>query len=436
MSSIREIALKLILEYEREGKFVNLSLSSHIADKLSREERAALTALLYTSVERKLTYDYYIGSLAGRSLDKIDDRVRGILRLGLCQIIDMDSVPDFAAVNETVKLCKNSGERSFVNGVLRSCVRNKGALPMPPREKNLARHLSVKYSFPQKTVKHFISLFGESDAEKILSRYNENLPTDVTVNTNKISVSDFLDKLISDGYKAEMLPYSDISVRIYGNVDPRRLFGFFDGLFFVQDAASAVCASALGAKEGDLVIDVCACPGGKSFASAILMRDRGRIESFDIHESKLSLIESGRERLGISSVTASVCDASIGREELFGKADRVICDVPCSGFGVVAKKPEIRYKDPEDARALPNIQYDILCMASRYLKKGGILVYSTCTILPEENEANIKRFLDEHKDFSTLPFSYGEFSAESGMVTLLPHIHGTDGFFICKLTRL
>jgi 16S rRNA (cytosine967-C5)-methyltransferase len=180
---------------------------------------------------------------------------------------------------------------------------------------------------------------------------------------------------------------------------------------------------------------MCACPGSKSFGAALTMENKGELLAFDLSKSKLPLIASGAARLGIDMISSSVRDGRDLLPELEGSADRIICDVPCSGFGVVAKKPEIRYKDIKSAAALPDIQYDILCNAARYLKKGGIMVYSTCTILPEENEENIERFLSSHKDFETVPFKIGELSAEQGMITLLPHIHCTDGFFICKLIK-
>ena len=182
-------------------------------------------------------------------------------------------------------------------------------------------------------------------------------------------------------------------------------------------------------------MDICACPGSKSFGAAITMKNKGEIYSFDLHENKLSLVASGAKRLNIDIIKTSACDGRKFLPEFEARADKIICDVPCSGFGVLAKKPELRYKNPEESISLPKIQSDILENACRYLKSGGTLIYSTCTILPEENEENIKAFLEKHNDFSLVPWSVGDISAESGMITLLPHIHKTDGFFIAKLTR-
>ena len=270
--TVRELALSLLSDYEVSGKYVNLSLSSHSADKLSPQERGFLTVLLYTTVERKITYDYYIGAISGRSLDKIDQVTLNILRLGMCQIVHIDSVPNHAAVNETVALARNPGEKSFVNGVLRQAARLKaeGKLPLPPREKKLSRYLSVAYSFPLWLVKHFISLYGEEATEKLLDRFNTARYTDLTVNLTKTTKENLVSLLKDAGLEPESFIDSPLTVRLPESVNPRCLPGFEDGLFFVQDAACAVSAEALEVDRGHRVIDVCACPGGKSFAAAIL----------------------------------------------------------------------------------------------------------------------------------------------------------------------
>ena len=433
--NIRQIALRILDEYEVGGKFINLALSTHLTDGLSREEKAALTALLYTTVEHKLSYDYYICALSGRSLGQIESHTLNILRLGLCQILDMKSIPDFAAVNESVKLAANPGEKSFVNGILRAAVRRKDDLPMPPEEKNYRRYLSVKYSFPLAVVKHFDSLFGRESTERILDFYNNTKYTDITVNTNKISLSDYQRKLSDRGIESETNTLSPVSLRLWGSVNPERLPGFADGLFFVQDRASSVSACILSAECGDRIIDVCSAPGGKSFAAAILSENTGEIYSFDLHESKLSLISSGAERLGLSSVKVGQRDALEPDPVLVGTADRVICDAPCSGLGVLGKKPDLRYKDISDTSELSRLQSAILKASSTYLKVGGYMVYSTCTLNPEENEKVVKDFLDNNPDFEASAFTVGDIECENGMLTLLPHVHMTDGFFMAKIRR-
>ena len=434
--TVRELTLSLLTDCEANGKYVNLSLSSRRVDKLSGEERSFLTVLLYTVAERKITYDYYISAISGRSLDRIDPTTLNILRIGMCQIAHIDSVPDHAAVNETVALARNPGEKSFVNGVLRQAARlnKEGKLPLPPREKKVSRYLSVAYSFPQWLVKHFISLYGEDDTEKLLSHFNTARYTDLTVNLVKTDKQQYTKMLVDAGYTPISTVETKLGIRLDGSVNPKNLPGFEDGLFLVQDTACAVSAEALGVERGDRVIDVCACPGGKSFAAAILAGN-GEVTSLDIHESKLSLIEDGAARLGLTHVSVGQCDAEKPREELFGSFDKVICDVPCSGLGVLGKKPDIRHRDNQSLQNLPELQCSILSASGNYLKDDGVILYSTCTLNPEENERVVERFLEENGEFSPVDFTVGGLKSTSGMLTLVPHVHGTDGFFIAKLRK-
>lgn len=434
--TVRELTLSLLCEYEISGKYVNLSLSSHQADKLTADERRFLTVLLYTTVERKITYDYYIGAISGRSLDKIDLTTLNALRMGMCQLVHIDSVPDHAAVNETVALGRNPGEKSFINAVLRKAVKLKeeGKMPLPPREKKVSRYLSVAYSFPLWLVKHFISLYGEEDTEKLLERFNTARYTDLTVNLTRTDKNTVVETLLADGHSPVSHVDSPMTVRLYESVNPKKLTGFDEGHFFVQDAACVISTEALGVVDGDKVIDVCACPGGKSFAAAIFTPN-GSVTSFDIHESKLSLIEDGAKRLGLSNVTADVCDAVYPKKELFGSFDKVICDVPCSGLGVLAKKPDIRHRDNQSLQNLPELQYAILEASANYLKEEGTIIYSTCTLNPDENERVVERFLSEHSEYRAVDFSVYNISSCGGMLTLLPHVHGTDGFFIAKIRK-
>jgi len=434
---MRQAALRLLNEWETEGKYINLALSSHVTDSVAREERAALTALLYTTVEHKISYDYYIAALSKRSLDKLSPKVVNILRLGLCQIIHMDKIPSFAAVNESVDLASGKGERAIVNAVLRAAVRalEGGGLPLPPYEKSPARHYSVKYSFPLWLVRRFIAWFGEEEAVRLMEAYNTEPPLDVSVNTLRISRSDFIRELMERGVSCEASPVSECSVRIYSKGDPTALYGFSEGYFFVQDEASAAAVLALSPKVGDRVVDVCAAPGGKSFLSAILMGDKGEVRSFDIHESKLSLISSGAERLGLRSVFVDVRDAREPKQELLGRVDKLIVDAPCSGLGVLSKKSDLRYRPEEGTDLLPDLQLEILTASSGYLCPGGELVYSTCTLNPDENCGVVRRFLEENSDYESLDFTVGDIASVGGCLTLYPHVHGTDGFFIAKMRK-
>lgn len=431
-----EIAYRLLGEYEASGKYVNLSLNSHLTDGLSKENKALLTALLYKTVEKKLTYDYYITALSKRSMDKITPEARDALRLGICALLDMKSIPTHAAVNEAVKLVRRTSERSFVNGVLRSVDRERDRLPLPDKTKNPRKYYSVYYSLPLATVKYMISLLGEESAVAFFEEINsEERKITLTVNTARISVDDFLKKLTDLGYNAKKTDYSDISVSIFGSVDPRVIDGFSEGEFFVQDEASALAASVLGADEGELIIDTCSAPGGKSFALAIISGDKADIRSFDLHDSKISLISSGAERLGLKSVKAMAHDATEPKDELIGMADAVLCDAPCSGLGVFSKKSDLRYKDITNLSELSQLQYRILLQSSKYLKAGGRLVYSTCTLRREENEDIVERFLLQNPDFEALEFERLNLKSKDGMLTLYPHIHKTDGFFISKLRK-
>ena len=434
--SVRALALSMLDECELEGKYVNLILNSRRTDRLTHEERASLTALLYTVTERRHTYDYYISSVAKRPVSDIDIHTLNILRLGVCQIVAMDSIPDFAAVNETVKLGRTKGERAFINGVLRAVVRCKEAesLPMPDRKRSEARYLSVLHSFPLWLTKHFIGLLGAEAADRLLATFNKHDTTDLTVNTLKISREELISRLRELGICAEPSPYSPITVRLSGSYDPRRLPGFAEGHFLVQDTASALSAVALAPTAGSRIIDVCACPGGKSFASAILAGGEAEILSLDIHESKLSLVTAGAERLGLR-LDVGLQDATEPREELFATFDRVICDAPCSGLGVLGKKSDMRYRDPAALVELPALQGRILAQSAKYLKVGGYMIYSTCTLNPEENERVVEKFLSENSEFTAEDFSFGDISSVCGMLTLYPHLHGTDGFFIAKLRR-
>ncbi len=432
--NIRKIALSLLNEYEAGGKYVNLSLNSHSCDGLTPEERGQLTVLLYTTVEQKLRYDYYIKAIAARGDGGIDPTTLNILRLGVCQLLDMRSIPDFAAVSETVKLGRGAGERSFINGVLRAIARQRDSLPLPSEEKNYRRYLSVKYSFPLWLVKHFDALLGREGCEALLSAFNTERYTDITVNTLKISREAYIKKLSARGISAEKNLDTPLGLRIKGSVNPESLPGFSDGELFVQDTASLIAVAALAPKRCDRIIDACSAPGGKSLAAAILSSDKGEIYSFDLHGSKLSLIESGAARLGLKSIKTEERDARVPDESLFGTADKVIVDAPCSGLGVLSKKPDLRYKSEEAIKELPALQLEILTASAKYLKAGGELVYSTCTLNPEENSGVVERFLMGNTDFEPLSFKVGA-HPESSELTLLPHEDGTDGFFIAKMRR-
>ena len=433
MNARRE-ALRLLLRAEENGSFVNLLLPPRDSDGGEEaRDRALLCALLYGCVERRLTLDYAIATLTKRPSDSLSPHTRNLLRLGLYQLYFMERIPAFAAVSESVSLAKNRGETSLINACLRQAA--KGSPPLPPREKNAARYLSIAYSFPLPTVKLFLSLYGEEETEALLRAFNAPPSLTLRVNTLKLSREAYLSLLEERGIDASPTAYSPFGVRLAESIDPTHLPLYREGGFFVQDEASQIEALALGVRRGDTVLDACACPGGKSFSAAIEGGDCGRVIASDISASKLPLIEDGASRLSLSSVTARVLDARIPDESLLRKCDRVICDVPCSGLGVLGKKPDLRYLSLDRFDTLIPIQREILRASAEAVKEGGVLVYSTCTLNPDENAGVVNAFLAENAAFAPVDFTAGALSSRCGMLTLLPHREGTDGFFIAKLQR-
>ena len=425
----RQVAMSVLLKSEKTNQYSNIAIDHALSSSgLSPADKALVSVIVYGVTERRLTLDHYISRLSSRPLSEIDAEPLSALRIGLYQLIYMDKIPPHAAVNETVSLCRKSYS-GFVNALLRSYMRLTEPIPLPDAERSPAEHLSVAYSVCLPLAEKFLSVFGLERAKSILSATFETPKTTLRVNTLKTTREELLSHI--DGSAPSEL--SPVGLKVTGSV--RELYGFDEGLFFVQDEASQICVGALGARSGETVIDTCACPGSKSFGAAIDMKNTGKLLSFDLHKSKLSLIESGAKRLGIDIISADVCDGRSFLPELEGKADRVLCDVPCSGFGVLAKKPELRYKDPAQSSALPDIQLAILSNCSRYVKTGGVLVYSTCTIFPEENEENVRRFLLSHPDFSLCGFELDGISCPSGMLSLYGDIHKTDGFFVARMIR-
>ena len=425
--NIRKKAAELLATLEREGGFANLMLTDGLL-AAAGEEAPLLTALFYGAVERRLSLDFAIATLSGRSISEVDSHAKQLLRLGLYQMYFMHT-PPYAAVNETVALGENKAEKGFLNAVLREAVK-RGERPLPDEGK-IVRYLSVRESFPQATVKRFLSLFGQADTEALLAAYNRVAP--LTLRLVRGRREDYIRRLAALGIEAERTPYAPRGIRVLSAVSVKALPGFDTGEFFIQDEASQLAVAALDAQKGQRVIDVCACPGGKTAGALADREGEGESFAFDLHRSKLPLIEGTLGRLGFSA-TLGELDAARGRADLFDTAERVICDVPCSGLGVLGKKPDLRYRPI--AEALPALQYDILRTSARYLKKEGILVYSTCTLLPEENGENVARFLEEHPHFVAEDFSFGALHSEKGQLTLLPFRHGTDGFFIARLRRI
>ena len=422
--SVRSVAATLLSKCADAEQYSNLALDTALKrHAFSDADRALLTTLVYGVIERQITLDYYISVLAKRPADEISHQVRTLLRLGLYQLAFLDRIPMHAAVNETVELAPKQA-KGFVNAVLRAWCRLKEPIELPQMADDPVFSLSVRYSFDERICQRFLDAFGAERTEALLRAFSQQPPLTLRVNTCKTDRERLIAQLQSAGYDAIPTPQARTGILVKGNAPVRALPGFDAGEFFVQDEASQLCVEAVDAHSGMTVIDVCACPGSKSFGIAIEMQNEGKVLSCDLHANKLSLVESGAERLGLSTVSTYARDARVPCTEWQSSADRVLCDVPCSGFGVFAKKPELRYKDPAKSDALPQIQRDILATAAAYVKRGGRLIYSTCTLLPQENEGNVTQFLQAHPDFTLLK-----------MRTLTPDVDRTDGFFFAVMER-
>ena len=437
MESARGIAQKILLDAEKRSTYSNIALDRELSRcELSDADKALCSVIVLGVTERALTLDAIIDALASRP-SEIEADARVLLRMGIYQLHFLDRIPDHAAVNETVSLAPRR-IRGFVNAMLRSYLRTRegGGIEslFPKKEEDPHAYLSLKHSFPEGMCRRFCEIYGFERTDAIFERFNSAPPMTLRINTLKTSRADYAVLLDECGIEYELSDRLCNAVKVKGAAYAS-LPGAEDGLFFVQDEASQACVEVLGAESGEVIIDTCSCPGSKSFGSAVRMKNEGEIYSFDLHKSKLSLIEKGAVRLGIDIIKVAERDGRGPDESLFGRADRVLCDVPCSGLGVIAKKPEIRYKDISEFARLPEIQYAILEASANYLKAGGILVYSTCTVLPEENGENIEKFLSAHPEFETVDFTVLDRESEGGMLSLSPDIDGTDGFFIAKLRR-
>lgn len=429
--SARELAYKSLIKAEEAGSFSNLEINTVLSRATLEKSDSALYTLLYLGViEKRLFLDYVIKSYSNIPLEKIDIETKTALRLGIYQLFFCDKIPSFSAVDESVSLCPKRS-RGFANGLLRTLVRNNLKIDMP---KEKWQGVSIKASIPMELLDIYRSSYGDEIAEKIATYKENKRENSLRVNTLKTSAEEIMAFLEDKGFTPRLSTIArDI---ILCSCPISQIKDIIEkGLVFIQDESSRITTQALDAKRGECVLDACACPGGKSFSMAIDMENTGTLYSCDLHESKLSLITKGARRLGIDIINVSRQDGKVTREDFVEKFDKVLCDVPCSGLGVIFKKPEIKYKDISGIRGLPSVQYDILNNCKKYVKKGGILVYSTCTLAKEENEENIKRFLLENQDFVPCEFSFENINSTGGVYTFLPFVTNTDGFFVAKMKR-
>ena len=432
VKSPRFTVLELLAKMDKQA-YSNLALDSALEKSgFSDRDKGFASRLFYGVLERKLTLEYVLSLYSNKPLHKLDTSVLNVLKMGLYQLLYMDSVTDSAAVNESVILTKQCGKASaagFVNAVLRNFIRGGKKISFPDDK---IERLGIEFSCGSDMVKKLCEDYSFEQAEDLLKASVIPHKTFLRVNTLKITSDDLISEFEKIGIAVMACDITDNCLEVDGLGGVERCELFQKGFFHVQDLSSQLCCKVLDPRSGDTVIDLCAAPGGKSFAITEMMDGSGRVIACDIHLNRVNLIKNGAERLGLS-IEAMKNDAKIFNDR-FPKADKVLCDVPCSGFGVIRSKPELKYTDLKSISRLPEVQYEILCTASEYLKSGGELVYSTCTLNRDENDAVIDRFIDEHRNF--YPVDIMEEYGNSGhKATIFPKDFGCEGFFISKIRK-
>ena len=432
----RETALNALIACRKSGAWSNGVLKEYIQrDRLDSRDAALATRLCYGVLQNRNKMDFYLKQLLTGKLKDLHPAVRDILHLGLYQIYELDKIPESAAVNESVtlakKYCKNPKAASLVNGVLRNAVRTKGQLKEPTS-------YADRYSHPDELISLLKANLPKGKLEPMLIANNAAPQTVVQVNTLRITTAELTKRLESEHVAAVPHGWMPDCLVLTGTGSIENLPSFKEGLFYVQDPAAKLSVLCAKLPKADIqVLDCCSAPGGKSFAAAIAMEGRGRITSCDVHAHKTVLIENGAARLGLTNITARQQDATENVPEWVNAMDVVIADVPCSGLGIIRKKPDIRYKNIAEMKELPVLQRKILENQATYVKPGGILLYSTCTVLKQENEDIVTDFLAKHDNYSLEPLELPEGlpKNDTGMLTLIPGEYDTDGFFICRLRR-
>ncbi len=425
MDNNRKTAYQTLLDVESKKAYSNIALNHKIAVNKPGSP-AFVRELVYGVLERKLTLDHYIDQLLKEGIDSLRIQELTILRMGIYQLGYMDKVPEYAAISESVDLAKKycKGKAGLINGVLREYQNKKIYLTLPTRDEDEINYLSVKYSYAPWIIELWLKYYSVSFVEKLLDAGNETPPLTVRANWLKIRKEDLKKVLKERGFEAEDGKICQNALYVKGSkILDSDLYAY--GLFTPQDEASMLVSEKIGVRQGDVVMDVCAAPGGKTTAIAERMNNTGKIIASDIYRRKLDIVDKEAARLGITNIETRSWDATRVDSTMNKKADRVLVDAPCSGLGVIRRKPEIKYKEySKEMKLLPDKQLAILSSSSSYVKPGGTLVYSTCTINPEENEKVVDTFLRKHKDFEKVE-----------RTLLLPNVNGTDGFFICVMKR-
>lgn len=437
----REVAMLTLHACERQGGWSDGALKKQIsAAGLDGRDAALATNLCFGVVQNQFLLDFYLSRFSNIPLKRMESKILQLLRLGAYQMIFLTRVPHSAAVDSSVELSKryskNKRAPGMVNAILRSLQRSLDHLPTIA-QKDPVEYLSTLYSHPKWLVQELLLTLGSSETAAFLQADNNQPPITAQVNTLKTDASGLTEQLEEEGVTAQSHPWLADCLILSRTGNLEELNAFQKGLFYIQDPASRLAVMASGTESGMRVLDACAAPGGKSFAAAIAMEGRGEIVSCDLHPHKKKLIANGAKRLGLDMILPVTADGKEFRPEWEEAFDCVLVDAPCSGLGVIRKKPDIRYKDPGPLAQLPQVQYAILENVSRYVRPGGVLLYSTCTILDRENRQVVERFLAEYSGFFPesfqLPQPVG--TVPGGMITLWPHRHGTDGFFIAKLRK-
>lgn len=408
MKSSRLIAFETLHKIFYDSTYSNLAVDNALKDV--DKDKAFISALVYGVVERKITLDYYINKYLTA---KPKPKIMTVLRLGAYQLLFMDKVPSSAAINESVKLTRDIKQDYYsklVNAVLHKIDSNREELDNP----------SIKYSVPECLINMWNKQYGADTVNEFLPALNERPPIYAIPNRQFVDAGELCYELLEEGVDCEVL---EEVVLIHSSIDFNSSRAYKNGLFYIEDLSSYHCAKALQAKPGETVIDFCSAPGGKAFTIAQDMENNGRLYAFDLYEHRAELVKKSAERLELNVIISGVNDAS-AYSDTIPEADRILCDVPCSGFGIVRRKPEIRYKNLDSIKDLPEIQLNILKTSAMYLKDGGRIIYSTCTLNKKENEKVVSAFLNEHSGFS---LEYDK--------TIFPSANGGDGFYFAVLTK-
>lgn len=428
--NVRDLALECLLSITRDGNFSHIVMQDVLTkyQYLEKQERSFLNRLVMGTIERMGEMDYVINQFSTVKVNKMKPVIRLILRMGVYQLLYMDSVPDSAVCNESVNLAKKrsfQNLKGFVNGVLRNIARNKDSIFYPEKSKDIKAYLEVKYSVPQWILELWLQAYDADTLENMLQAFLTEGPTCIRVNTARIQPEELIQRLSGQGITVSRHPEEERALYISNYDYLNRIPEFAEGLFYIQDVSSMQIGRVASPKEGDVCIDVCAAPGGKSLHLAELMSGTGMVYARDLTPKKVALIEENIRRMGANNVTAQLQDATILDETMAGQADVVLADLPCSGLGILGKKPDIKlHLSLQQVKEIVDLQREILNVVCQYVKPQGTLVYSTCTINRMENEENVRWFLETHTEF--------ELAEEK---QILPDNGYTDGFFYAKFIK-